>query len=66
MLCHHNNSMMIVKASDEPFISVLIRIPKEDLEAFDVVATSRRMSRAALIRECVLEKIASWKGNQEA
>ncbi|HJJ47584.1 MAG TPA: hypothetical protein O0X39_01135 [Methanocorpusculum sp.] len=52
--------MMIVKASDEPYTTVVVKIPREDILAFDAVATARRTSRAALIRECILDKVEEW------
>ena len=47
---------------------ILFRLPKEDIEAFDAVAKERRTSRAALLRECVLEKIESGasRGGEKA
>lgn len=54
--------MMIVKPSDETacFVSTVLRIPKVDLDKIDVLAAHRRMSRAALIRESILDKIEQY------
>ncbi|HJJ38697.1 MAG TPA: ribbon-helix-helix protein, CopG family [Methanocorpusculum sp.] len=51
---------MITKSSDEGFATLIIRVPREDKEALDKVATARRMSMAALVRESILDKIAEY------
>ncbi|HJK82237.1 MAG TPA: hypothetical protein O0X45_05335 [Methanocorpusculum sp.] len=40
---------------------VLFRMPAEDIEAFDRVARSKRMTRAGLLKQCVLEKIKEYE-----
>ena len=37
------------------------RLPQKDVESFDAVAAKKRMSRSALLRQCVLEKIKENK-----
>lgn len=45
-------------------VKVLLNVPQCDLERFDEVASSKRMTRSALMRECVLEKIAEHKSKE--
>ena len=47
---------MMTQTSDK-FTTTTFKLPSQDLKAFDEVAKERRTSRAALLRECVLEKI---------
>lgn len=39
---------------------VAVRVPESDLVRFNAVASMRRMSREALLRECILEKIKEY------
>jgi len=52
-------SEMLSQESDE--VQVLFRLPASDIAAFDKVANARRMSRAALLRQCILEKIQNME-----
>ena len=51
---------MITKSSDEVYATLIIKVPREDVEALDKVAVARRTSRAALVRESILDKIAEY------
>ena len=57
----------MIQTSDE-FTTTTFKLPSQDLKAFDEVAKERRTSRAALLRECVLEKIESGatRGGEKA
>lgn len=50
--------MMVVKKSSDGMVNTPFRVYRSDLAAFDAVAADRQMSRAALMRECMLEKTA--------
>lgn len=45
---------------EEVIKQAVVRLPESDLIRFDSVAKGRRMSREALLRECVLEKITEY------
>lgn len=36
----------------------MVRMPEVDVEKLNLLAEKRRMSREAIIRECILEKFA--------
>ena len=55
--------MMCEDISEEK--QVLFRMPAEDIEAFDRVARSKRMTRAGLLKQCVLEKIKEYEACQK-
>lgn len=38
--------------------SIMVRMPEVDVEKLNLLAEKRRMSREAIIRECILEKFA--------
>ena len=44
----------------EVYKQVAVRVPESDLVRFNAVAAMRRMSREALLRECILEKIKEY------
>ena len=51
--------LMISKSESDDLAQVIVRVPKSDLVEFDKLAQARRISRADLIRECILEKISN-------
>ena len=51
----------MVTQDDEVIKQAVVRLPESDLTRFDGVAKGRRMSREALLRECVLEKIKEYE-----
>ena len=38
-------------------VQIGFRLPQTDVDSFDAVAASLRISRSTLLRQCVLEKI---------
>jgi len=49
-------------SNDDEYVRVHLSLPKSDLKKFGVIAKDRRMSRSALLRECVLKVINSnWR-----
>jgi hypothetical protein len=43
-------------------VQIGFRFPQKDVDSFDVVAASLRISRSALLRQCVLENIKEFEG----
>lgn len=41
--------------------AIIFRMPTSDVDEFDKIASSQRMTRAGLLRQCVLEKIKQQK-----
>lgn len=56
---------MIVKESSNT-TAAYFRLPAEDLARFDAVAAARRTSRAALIRELILQTINAQQNEQNS
>lgn len=50
----------MVTQDEEVIKQAVVRLPEWDLDRFDAVAKRRRMSREALLRECILEKIKEY------
>lgn len=51
---------MITKSSDELYTTIILKVPREDIDALDKIAVARRTSRSALVRESILDKISEY------
>ncbi len=40
---------------------IIFRMPESDVDEFDKIAKSQRMTRSGLLRQCVIEKIKQQK-----
>lgn len=54
---------MITKSSNKEFTTIILKVPREDVDALDKIAVARRTSRAALVRESILDKISEYVEN---